>query len=229
VLDWELAQFDSAVDDVFGFRAVQIGLPEVDFLRQNRIRYRFTLALEQGAALAADPLQLPLASQSVDLVALPHVLEAHHNPHDVLREVERVLMPEGQAVISGFNTVSLWRLRQAFMFQRNGAPWDAKFIGVLRLREWLRVLGFELNGGKFGCYAPPFSDRRWLERFSFMEKAGARWWPVTGGVYVVRAVKRVHGMRLITPAWRQERARRRSLAAPVSQRSNGNTHKTTDG
>ena len=114
MLDWELAQFDSAVDDVFGFRAVQIGLPEVDFLRQNRIPYRFTLALEPGAALAADPLQLPLASQSVDLVVLPHVLEGHPNPHDVLREVERVLMPEGQVVISGFNTASLWRVRQLF-------------------------------------------------------------------------------------------------------------------
>jgi SAM-dependent methyltransferase len=224
VLDWELAQFDSAVDDVFGFRAVQIGLPEVDFLRQNRIPYRFTLALEPGAALAADPLQLPLASQSVDLVVLPHVLEGHPNPHDVLREVERVLMPEGQVVISGFNTASLWRVRQLFASRHNGAPWDAKFIGLLRLREWLRVLGFELNGGKFGCYAPPFRNEVWLKRFEFMEKAGARWWPVTGGIYVVRAVKRVHAMRIVTPAWRQERARRRALA-PVSQRTQGNTHR----
>ena len=224
MLDWELAQFDSAVDDVFGFRAVQIGLPEVDFLRQNRIPYRFSLALEPGAALAADPLQLPLASQSVDLVVLPHVLEGHPNPHDVLREVERVLMPEGQVVISGFNTASLWRVRQLFASRHNGAPWDAKFIGLLRLREWLRVLGFELNGGKFGCYAPPFRNEVWLKRFEFMEKAGARWWPVTGGIYVVRAVKRVHAMRIVTPAWRQERARRRALA-PVSQRTQGNTHR----
>ena len=223
MLDWELAQFDSAVDDVFGFRAVQIGLPEVDFLRQNRIPYRFTLALEPGASLAADPLQLPIASQSVDLVVLPHVLEGHHNPHDVLREVERVLMPEGQVVISGFNTASLWRVRQLFAPRHNGAPWDGKFIGLLRLREWLRVLGFELNGGKFGCYAPPFRNEVWLKRFAFMDKAGARWWPVTGGVYVVRAVKRVHGMRIVTPAWRQERARRRALA-PVSQRSHRNHH-----
>ena len=223
MLDWELAQFDSAVDDVFGFRAVQVGLPEVDFLRQNRISYRFTLALEPGAAVAADPLQLPLASQSVDLVVLPHVLEGHPNPHDVLREVERVLRPEGQVVISGFNTISLWRARQLFASRHNGAPWDAKFIGLLRLREWLRVLGFELNGGKFGCYAPPFRNEVWLKRFAFMEKAGARWWPVTGGIYVVRAVKRVHAMRIVTPAWRQERARRRALA-PVSQRSHRHRH-----
>ncbi len=218
VLDWELAQFDSAVEDVFGFRAVQIGLPQVDFLRQNRIPFRFSLALEPGAALAADPLQLPLAPQSVDLVALPHTLEEHAHPHEVLREAERVLMPEGQLVISGFNTASLWRLRQVFTARRAGAPWDLKFIGLLRLRDWLRVLGFELNGGKFGCYAPPFKQELWLERFSFMEKAGARWWPIAGGVYVVRAVKRTQGMRLITPAWRRERARRRALS-PIPQKS----------
>src|ERR1700716_3907184 len=125
VLDWELAQFDSAVEDVFGFRAVQIGLPELDFLRQNRIPYRFSLALEPGAALAADPLQLPLASQSVDLVVLPHVLEGHPNPPAVLREAERVLMPEGQVVISGFNTASLWRARQLFTSRHAGVPWAA--------------------------------------------------------------------------------------------------------
>jgi SAM-dependent methyltransferase len=221
VLDWEIAQFDSAVDDVFGFRAVQIGLPEVDFLRQNRIQFRFTLALEPGAALAADPLQLPLASQSVDLLALPHVLEFHEHPHDVLREAERVLMPEGQVVISGFNTASLWRARQLFTPRRAGSPWDARFIGLLRLRDWLRVLGFELNGGAFGCYAPPFRQRLWLDRFAFMEEAGARWWPVAGGVYIVRAIKRVAGMRLVTPAWRRERARRRQLA-PIPQRSHKN-------
>src|SRR5882672_10956232 len=170
VLGWELAQYDGAVDDVFGFRAVQVGLPEVDFLRQNRIPFRFSLALEPGAALAADPLQLPLASQSVDLVTLPHVLEFHPNPHEVLREAERVLMPEGQIVISGFNTASLWRLRQIFSFEKS-SPWEAKFIGLLRLREWLRLVGFELNGGMFGCYAPPFAYSTWLERFAFMEMA----------------------------------------------------------
>jgi SAM-dependent methyltransferase len=225
VLQWEVAQFESAVEDVFGYRAVQIGLPEVDFLRHNRIPFRFSLALEPGAGLAADPLQMPLASQSVDLVILPHVLEFHPSAHEVLREAERVLMPEGQVVISGFNTASLWRLRQVFASRGAGAPWDARFIGLLRLRDWLRVLGFELNGGKFGCYVPPFRQKAWLERFGFMDKAGARWWPLLGGVYVVRAVKRVQGMRLVTPAWRLERARRRALA-PASQRVGQRVHKT---
>ncbi len=218
VLDWELAQYEHATEDVFGYRAVQAGLPEFDFLRGNRIPFRCTLALEPGATLAADPLQLPIAANSVDLVALPHVLETSPDPHLVLREAERVLIPEGQVVISGFNTLSLWGLRQAFTWRRANAPWDARFIGLLRLKDWLHLLGFELNGGRFGCYAPPVSGPDWLGRFAFMEKAGARWWPILGGVYVVRAVKRVHGMRVIAPAWRLERARRRAVAA-IPQRN----------
>ena len=81
MLDWELAQFDSAVDDVFGFRAVQIGLPEVDFLRQNRISHRFSLALEPGASLAADPVSgdLYLAFPNSEFVTFAAAA------HDVLR------------------------------------------------------------------------------------------------------------------------------------------------
>ncbi len=212
-LDWERSQFDNAVDDIFGFRAVQMGLPEVDFLKQNRISFRFTLGLEAQAALVGDPLQVPLASQSMDLVALPHVLEFHTDPHNVLREAERILRPEGHLVLSGFNTLSLWRLRQFFSPRDAGAPWDARFIGLLRLRDWLKLLGFELNGGKFGCYAPPFSEEKWLARFKFLEQAGARWWPIMGGIYVIRAIKRTPRTIIVTPAWRRERARRRALAA----------------
>ena len=224
MLDWELGQFDNAVEDAFGYRAAQIGLPEIDFLRANRISFRFSLALESGAALAADPLQLPLAAQSLDLLVLPHTLESHLDAHHVLREAERVLRPEGQVVISGFNALSLWGLRRKFSGRRAGSPWDARFIGLLRLKEWLQLLGFELNGGRFGCYAPPFAQTAWQQRFALMEKAGARWWPILGGVYVVRAVKRVHGMRVITPAWRKERARRRALAA-MPQKNGHATHR----
>jgi SAM-dependent methyltransferase len=227
VLEWEQAQFDHAAEDVFGFRAAQAGLPDVDFLRANRIPFRFTLALDAGAALTADPLQLPLASQSLDLLILPHGLELTADPRHVLREAERVLMPEGRMIISGFNPLSTWGLRHSLTGERRrraaGAPWDARFIGLLRLKDWLNLLGFELDGGRFGCYAPPLRSRKWLARFGFLEDAGARWWSILGGVYVVRAIKRVQGLRVIAPAWRKERARRRSLA-PIPQRNGQVTH-----
>jgi SAM-dependent methyltransferase len=216
VLGWEQGQYDSAVEDVFGFNALQVGLPEIDFLRANRMPLRARTGHAGGGVVRTDPCLLPFASQSVDLVLLPHVLEFSEHPHEILREAERVLVPEGHIVISGFNPMSLWGLKRALSRRRPQYPWSGDFIGLLRMRDWLKLLGFELNGGKFGCYAPPFGHAKWLKRFDFMEKAGDRWWPIAGGVYVVRAQKRTLSMRLVTPAWRNGRARVRTLA-PVAQ------------
>jgi len=219
VLAWEKLQFDNAVDDVFGFNAVQVGLPQIDFLRENRIAFKARLSAEPGGALRAEPWQLPLASQSIDLIVLPHVLEFSAQAHQILREAERVLMPEGSIVVSGFNPLSLWGARRALMRHSPEYPWCGRFIGLPRLKDWLALLGFELNGGRFGCYMPPFSQARWLERFAFMEQAGDRWWPIAGGVYVVRAVKHNVGMRLVTPSWRERPAKQAALVQ-VARRDN---------
>jgi SAM-dependent methyltransferase len=222
VLRWEQAQFDSAVEDVFGFNSVQIGLPGFDFLRQNRIPLRTRVGLDTDSDLVAESGALPLATGSVDLVALPHVLEFNAHPHRILREAARVLMPDGQIVISGFNPLSLWGMKRALGFGRNEFPWCGRFIGLLRLKDWLQLLGFELNGGRFGCYAPPFTQAKWLRSSAFMEKAGDRWWPIAGGVYVVRAIKRTVGMRLVMPSWRSQPAASKALS-PVTQRNHQRT------
>jgi SAM-dependent methyltransferase len=220
ILAWEQAQFDSAVEDVFGFNAVQVGLPGLDFLRESRIALKVRAGIDAGCTLVTEAGRLPLASQSIDLLVLPHLLEFSPQPHRILREAERVLMPEGNIVISGFNPLSLWGARRAFGWNRRSPPWSGKFLGLLRLKDWLSLLGFELNGGRFGCYAPPFAQARWLQRCAFMEKAGDRWWPICGGVYVVRAIKRTIGTRLVVPSWRHKRAAREALA-PVAQKGNG--------
>lgn len=201
LLEREQAFFDQAVADVFGFNAVQLGLPGIDFLRMSRIPLRVCAASGNAAGLRADCRQLPLASNSVDLAVLPHVLEFSANPHQILREVERTLMPEGQVIISGFNPRSLWGLKRLSSRRPRGCPWHGEFISLPRLKDWLALLGFEVAAGRLGCYVPPFSTRKWLGRFQFMEQAGDRWWPISGGVYFLQAVKRVHGMRVIKPGW----------------------------
>src|SRR3977135_1779466 len=108
VLAWERGQFDAAVEDVFGYNAVQLGLPGLDFLREARIPRKDGAGLEPGCGLRCEPVQLPLASQSIDLLALPHVLEFSAQPHALLREAERVLRAEGSIVISGFNLPPMW-------------------------------------------------------------------------------------------------------------------------
>jgi SAM-dependent methyltransferase len=136
----------------------------------------------------------------MDLVVLPHALEFSENPHAILREAHRILMPEGRLVITAFNPNSLWGLAQWFN-QRREFPWRGRFVSVHRLRDWLSLLDFEVAGGRFWAYAPPLQSQRWLERFAFMEKMGDRWWGVGGGVYMIEAIKRVQGVRLITPRW----------------------------
>lgn len=165
------------------------------------------------AALITDSGALPFPEASLDLVVLPHTLELNPDPHATLREVERVLVPEGRVVISGLNPTSLWSMRQsrAHFYQRLGGgdlflPEAGEFIGYWRLRDWLRLLSFEVESGRFGCYRPAFTNQKWLSRFEWMDKAGARWWPIFGAVYFLVAVKRVQGVRLLEPAWRSRKA-----------------------
>ena len=61
-----------------------------------------------------------------------------------------------------------------------------------------------------------FAQDQWLKHFEFFEKAGDRWWPIAGGVYFLRATKRVLGMRVITPAWTR-RVRKKALASAARQ------------
>jgi SAM-dependent methyltransferase len=211
ILEWEMARLDQVVADIFGYYAVQIGLPGIDFLRANRMTSRLTASLGTGAQVVADAHELPFQSESLDLVVLPHLLEFSDEPHQILREVERVLRPEGQVIVLCFNPVSLWGVKKLFSRNRS-MPWSGEFVSVLRMKDWLKLLNFEMRGGRFGRYRPPFISEKWLERLGFLEPAGDRWWPVAGAVYLMQAKKRVAGMRIITPSWRKERRKLESLA-----------------
>jgi SAM-dependent methyltransferase len=200
MLERELAWFDAVSVDLFGFNALQLGSCEIDYLRANRMPYRFCAGPGEGR-LHCLAEQLPIASQSLDLVALPHMLEFSANPHQMLREVERVLRPEGRVLIAGFNPLSLWGLRRSLARRPQVWPWQGRFIHLYRIKDWLALLGFEVAGGRMCCYAPPINHAGLIRRSGCMEAAGDRWWALGGGVYLLHAVKRVAGMRLIAPKW----------------------------
>lgn len=269
LLAWEQRHLDQAVADLFGFHALQLGLPQLDTLRANRMPHRW-LAVESprdeeealtapsepavesipgdsatGAgerAFVASPAlrchfdALPFDAASLDLVVLPHTLELARDPHLTLREVERVLVPEGRALIVGFNPASLWgarqrlgRLRQSLPFASRGElflPRAGEFIGYRRLRDWLRLLSFEVEAGRFGCYRMPVASMKWMTRFAWMERVGERWWPVFGAVYFVVAVKRVRGMRLVGMV-RTQRVTPKTAPAPVVATSHHNQNLKT--
>lgn len=219
VLEKERAYLDEVTPDIFGFHAVQLGLPAVDLLRENRITHRMRVAAAGEPDVFARCHELPFSTQSIDLVLLPHVLEFAEEPHAILREVDRVMMPEGHLVILGFNPWSLWGLRSALGFSREEYPWNGRFVSLLRVKDWLALLGFEVSAGRLIAYAPPFDSEKLRRRFGFMEPAGDRWWAVGGAVYMLQAIKRVRGMRLITPAWQEKDAREKALVAAAKRES----------
>ncbi|QWD75018.1 class I SAM-dependent methyltransferase [Polynucleobacter sp. TSB-Sco08W16] len=209
VLRWEQKCFDQIVSDVFGFHAVQIGLPQMNALSENRMPLHALLVhtndnRESASRFRWHPIEgnateLPFANESIDLIVLPHVLEFASDPHQILREVDRVLRPEGRLVISGFNPASLWGARQ-YLSRLIGNPYlprDGQFISLIRVKDWLQLLNFSLDRGHFGCYKLPLQGEASMTRMDFLEPMGNRWWPIFGAVFLVSAIKRQKGMRLI--------------------------------
>jgi SAM-dependent methyltransferase len=248
---WEQRCLDNLTVDIFGYNAVQIGLPQIDALAANRMPSKWLVdrrvrpesrvssapagasgvELLTGAqpppapaarpvALTCDFTELPFASQSLDLVVLPHVLEFSTDPHQVLREVERVLIPEGQVIICGFNPTSLWGARH--LLRRVGGasflPPTEALITMPRMKDWLKLLNMGASHSHLGCYAPACRTDKWLQRYAFMDNAGPRWWPFFGGVYVIQAIKRVKGMHLIGPAWAKKSATAPAVVPATNKR-----------
>ncbi len=238
VKGWEQTRLNELTTDIFGFHAVQIGLPQIDALQASRMPNKWLTDTHipselEGAkhiVVSHDFTELPFATQSLDLVILPHVLEFAAEPHQILREVERVLIPEGRVIISGFNPASLWGLRQAAgrVTGRNFLPKEGEFIALHRLKDWLKLLDMEVDRDHFGCYAPPYQKEAWLNRFNFMEKAGQHWWPYLGAVYMTQAIKRVKGMRLIGPAWAKHPGKL-PKAVPATNKHHRGHHRKTNG
>lgn len=234
--------------DIFGYHALQLGLPDLNALQASRIPHRWVaspywpesddiFAINNIAsqaintpAIVENPSQkiafftefeaLPFAENSLDLLILPHSLELSPDPHATLREAERVLMPEGKLIICGFNPLSLWGFKQkrSHLYKRLNLgdlylPEAGEFIGYRRLRDWLRLLNFDVEPGHFGCYRPAVRSESMLQRFAWMDKLGEQYWPVLGAVYFVVAVKRVRGMRMISPIKKLNRV---AKIAPVS-------------
>jgi SAM-dependent methyltransferase len=248
LLRWEQAQFDEAVTDVFGYHALQLGLPELASLHNSRITHRWVMdsvgnALANADSMTAAPLKLdpitagtdflsdlaalPFSDSCLDLVTLPHTLENSPDAHATLREVARVLIPEGKVMIMGLNPSSLWSLQNPKLMlhspiaepQKAQQPPQSRpprqWIAYWRLRDWLRLLDFEVESAQLWGYGPALTSALWLERLQGLDQLGARWWPILGGVYFLVATKRVRGARLIGKAWQQPRAAKSMPPSPV--------------
>lgn len=147
-------------------------------------------SIDDTSDIIVDPAFLPFSEGVFSTVVLPHVLERHALPHQVLREAHRVLMPEGHIVLTGFNPLSLLGLQR---WVRPKAVCSGRYYPVRRVIDWLQLLGFDVVASSMFQYAPLSSSQRLKNTFQFLESVGDRWLPMAGGGYMISAKKRVAG------------------------------------
>jgi SAM-dependent methyltransferase len=202
LLSEEVEVLQKLLPHLFGYHLLQIS--NVGYgclLDSSRIMHRCILSLSANlidkpyTSVYGSADALPFANESLDVVVLPHVLEFEENPHEILREVERVLIPEGYIIILGFNPLSFWGVWRWLFARRDTVPWSGRFLSQLRIKDWLALLGFEVKNYKSFFFALPFSHKkiRFFKKISVTGNFGA--------AYVLVAKKRVANLTLLKSKW----------------------------
>ena len=232
VLDTESRRLGPLLANVFGYHLLLLGSGDyLSILHAARVQHCSWLVAPSlpaptmpVPATGAPPPHstirglagaMPVASDSVDIVVLPHVLEFEEDPHGTLRETERVLVPEGHVVVAGYNAIGLmgaWNL-----VRRREAPWNGRFYTASRVRDWLSVLGFDTVASEGCFFRPPLRSDRVLRSLRVFETAGPRFWPHLCGTWLLVARKRTATLTPLRPRWRARRKaiREAGLAGPA--------------
>ncbi len=234
LLEWEKKAYSELTADVFGSCALQIGMPQLDTLAANRMQAHWLIDPRGNLCdpkftlnrIVADPSQLPILNESMDLVTLPHTLDLAPNPQQILREAVRVLEPEGRLILTAFNSLGLWWLRQQTVKLgcRPYLPTELVPISLYRLKDWLALLGLEVDRGIFGIYAPGFRSLKRLHAWSWLNKAGDRWMPQFSNLFLLSAVKRLPGPRIVSCESMQKLPGK--MPAPGVPAASSTTHST---
>ena len=213
VAEAEARCLEELLEDAFGYFLLQVGArqPFADALAASRIRHQFLLqpAAENSMvtnpggdlSLRAELTRLPFASDSLDAVVLPHSLDFSPDPHRVLREVERVLIADGRVFLFGFNPLSTWGVRRVWPRWRGVVPWCGSRLTLFRVCDWLKLIGFHVEVRRMLVFRPPWR-RAFTTRLDWVDALGSRYWPVFGGVYAVRAVKRLSAVTPLRSSWK---------------------------
>lgn len=205
------------MSEIFGYYAIETGVlsGKHDLLTHSRIATGFSVATpdlmdeiepldnesKQNYALISSPESLPLSTDDVDLVVASHVLETTENPHQVLREIDRILVPEGHCILIGFNPLAISHSRKSLrsLFRRGNEHY--KMRSVNRVRDWFSLLGFEVLDVNYFACRPRVKNKKLFDGLAWMEKLGDYSGLMLGNMYVIHAKKQVIAMRPDKHVW----------------------------
>ncbi|HET9843710.1 MAG TPA: methyltransferase domain-containing protein [Gammaproteobacteria bacterium] len=195
-LNDEKDNLNTLLPSLYGYHLIQCAPPFLgSFVSSSLISHRVLINIHGSSnwpcSLIRSEMEcLPLLNDSVDVVLLTHTLELVSRPHQMLREAHRALIAQGHVVITGLNPFSFWGILILIKRIFSRSP-PYKMISPNRVKDWLKLLDFEIKEYKMFYYRPPFSNVKFMNRLQFFEKMGQRFWPFFGGGYVIVAVKKV--------------------------------------
>ncbi len=210
---------EEVLDGIFGEHCVQLGLwgEKRSFLRFTRTQ-RCALIAETATgepSAIAELHRLPVETDSLDAVLLPHTLDYSDRPHAILREVDRVLRSNGHVVILGFKPGGLWGLRR--LVPGAGMPPGAdQLISDRRLRDWLQLLDMRIQTASRYFFHWPLPGNK-ARASGKWERRGQAWWPELAACYMLTAQKRVRTLTPVRPLWRRQPKVVAGLAEPSTR------------
>ncbi len=205
--------------------ALQISqFPNFDYLDMVRSEVQFHVCTQltnnSNTDVFAESEWLPFAARSIDFLILPHVLEFTYQPQNVFRELSECITPEGIVVIVGFNPHSMLGLMKYLNRYQSLTLQEANLLPILRVRDWLALLGFESLAGEIVFFQAPTMSRHPRRNRKFTETAGKRWWPGFGSVYVIVARKKEFIINLNkSGSFRRPFKKRGAVLQPAVERS----------
>jgi SAM-dependent methyltransferase len=162
----------------FGYFALSVGCESQSqaILENCRVQHLYRLgASDKDVDVRINNTTLPIATDSTDLVILMHALSQAPDPHGLLREVNRVLIPDGKLIIVDFNPISLWGIRHLIQGWLDDAPWGGHYYTARRMKDWASLLGFEqLNHFRSG-HILPLNYPKLIQRSRIFSKFSERW------------------------------------------------------
>jgi SAM-dependent methyltransferase len=198
---------DHHLPALFGYHLMSLGVsPSLRLADASPIHHQVVLShapVADRTTICAKFDALPLDTESIDVALLHHSLDYSADPHQLLRETARVLMPFGYVLIFGFQRWSALGMQHAFSqrFQTEDPVAAHHFMSVTRLHDWLKLLDFDILKSRHTVYVPPqLSDSvqqklQWFNRLAW----GAQL--PFGSVYFILARKTVAGVRPIHAPW----------------------------
>lgn len=147
--------FSPWYERVLGYQFLNIGGLSAEIACDLPLRHQIVLlpeieekltalfAEKEFSLLQADLAELPFVQQSIDACLLANTLNFYADPHQLLREVHRVLTDDGYLFIALFNPYSSLLFKRK-LNKANSPSLPFRHYCHFRVIDWLQLLNFDI-------------------------------------------------------------------------------------